>query len=221
MNEIIETKVVDAKVVTALDYAKQLVIENDEICKEAIDYEQGLSALMKEIEGAFRPTLKKMDDARDGLFKEMTGRLKPVEEAKKLIKSKRIDYDEEQERIRKAEEIRIQAEARRLAEEAALAAALAAEKAGDGAEADAIINEPVHVPVITLQKTTPSAGISGAIREVWAAEVYDLHALVCAIVEGKASIGDVEPNMTALNGQARALKSNLNKPGVKAVSRKV
>lgn len=222
MNEVmIETKIVDAKVVTALDYAKTLIIKDDKVCQEAIDYEHGLSALMKEIESAFRPTLKKMDEARDGLFKEMTGRLTPVEEAKRLIKGKRIVYVEEQERIRKAEEARIQAEARRLAEEAALAAAIAAEEAGEDAEAEAIINEPVHVPVITVAKTVPSAGVAGAIKEIWSAEVVDFMELLKSIVAGKASIGLVEPNQTALNGMARSLKANMQLAGVRAVSRKV
>lgn len=221
MNELIETKVVDIKVATALDYAKTLIIKDDKVCQEAIDYEHGLSALVKEIEGAFRPTLKKMDEAREGLYKEMTGRLTPVEEAKRLIKGKRIVYVEEQERIRKAEEARIQAEARRQAEEATLAAAIAAEEAGETEEAAAIIDEPVHVPVITVAKTVPSAGVGGAIKEIWSAEVVDFIKLLEAIVTGKASIGLVEPNQTALNGMARSLKANMQIPGVRAVSRKV
>ena len=55
MNELIETKALDNKALTSLDYAKSLQITNDAICQEAIDYEHGLSALIKEIEATFGP----------------------------------------------------------------------------------------------------------------------------------------------------------------------
>ena len=221
MNELIETKALDSKVTTSLDYAKSLQITNDTICQEAIDYEHGLSALIKEIEATFGPHKEAAHKTWKGLVAEEKRHVDPVEEAKRLIKSKRITYDTEQTRIRKAEEARLQAEARRLAEEAALRDAITAEAEGRPEEAEAIISEPVSVPIVTIAKTTPSAGVGGAIREVWSAEAYDLHALVAAIVEGKASIGLIEPCMTALNGIARSLKSNMRVAGVRAISRKV
>ena len=221
MNELIETKALDSKVTTSLDYAKSLQITNDTICQEAIDYEHGLSALIKEIEATFGPHKEAAHKTWKGLVAEEKRHVDPVEEAKRLIKSKRITYDTEQTRIRKAEEARLQAEARRMAEEAALRDALAAEAEGRPEEAEAIIAEPVSVPTVTIAKTTPSAGVGGAIREVWSAEVYDLHALVSAIVEGKASMGLIEPNQAALNGLARSLKSNMRVAGVRAISRKV
>ena len=221
MNELIETKALDNKALTSLDYAKSLQITNDAICQEAIDYEHGLSALIKEIEATFGPHKDAAHKTWKGLVAEEKRHVDPVEEAKRLIKSKRITYDTEQTRIRKAEEARLQAEARRMAEEAALRDALAAEAEGRPEEAAAILDEPVTVPTVTIAKTTPSAGVGGAIREVWSAEVYDLHALVAAIVEGKASMGLIEPNQTALNGLARSLKSNMRVAGVRAISRKV
>src|SRR3972149_1146124 len=221
MDELIETKSIDSKVMTSLDYAKNLQITDDLLCEIAIDYERGLSNLIKEIDATFDPHIKKAFEAHRGLVAEKKKHVEPVEEAKRLIKGKRIVYVDWQARIRKAEEARLQAEARRLAEEAALRDAITAEAEGRPEEAEAIISEPVSVPIVTIAKTTPSAGVGGAIREVWSAEVYDLHALVAAIVEGKASIGLIEPNMTALNGMARSLKKNMVIPGVRAVSRKV
>ena len=228
MNDVIETGVVDSKAVASLDYAKELIIINDDTCAKAIEYEQGLSALIKEIEDTFNPHIKKAHDAHKSLVAERNKHVLPVEDAKKLIKSKRILYVDEQERIRKAEEIRIQAEARRIAEEAALAAAIAAENAGDSVEAEEILNEPVHVPVVTVPKTTPSAGVSGAIREIWSAEV-DLFTLVHSIV-GDKEIADrllvhpyitIEANKSVLDGIARKQHENMKIPGVRAVSRKV
>lgn len=225
MNERIvtvdDTTDIDLRSKNEVAKADYLSIANNDDCKRCIDYEDVLKQLEKGIREHHDKGIKMADALHDELLEKRNKVLDPVISARKYAKAMRIEYTEEQERIRKAEESRIQAEARRLIEEAALAAAIAAEEAGDGAEAEAIINEPVHVPTVTLQRTTPSAGISGAIREVWSAEVYDLHGLLVAIVEGKASIGLIEPNMTALNGMARSLKSNMSIPGVKAVSRKV
>ena len=221
MDELIETKSIDSKVMTSLDYAKNLQITDDLLCEIAIDYERGLSNLIKEIDATFDPHIKKAFEAHRGLVAEKKKHVEPVEEAKRLIKGKRIIYVDEQDRIRKAEEARLQAEARRLAEEQALRDAIAAETEGRPEEAEAILNEPVSVPTVTIAKTTPSAGVGGAIREIWSAEVYNLHDLVMAIVEGKASIGLIEPNMVALNGLARSLKKNMSVPGVRAKSQKV
>ena len=228
MNEI-QTNVVDSKALSALEFANQIVIATDDQCRMAIDYEKGLSALIKEIDEMFDPHIKKAFESHRGLVAEKKKHAEPVEEAKRLIKQKRIVYVDEQERLRKAEEARLQAEARRIAEEQALAAAIAAEEAGDGAEAEAIINEPVHVPVVTLQKTTPSAGVSGAIRELWSAEVVDMTAFLVDIVGDKNIVGKlllspyviVSANKVTLDGIARRLHSKMSIPGVKAVSRKV
>lgn len=221
MNELIETKEADNKAAVSLEFARGLTIKDDIECRTAIEYEQGLSALIKWFDEIYDKPIKEAFAHHRGLVADKRAHVEPVEEAKRLIKGKRIVYTEEQERIRKAEEAKIQAEARRLAEEAALAAAIAAEEAGEGAEAEAIISEPVHVPVITVAKTVPSAGVAGAIKEIWWAEVVDIKELLMAIVHNQASIGLIEPNMVALNGMARSLKKAMIIPGVVAKSRKV
>lgn len=218
---IIETQAVDAKAISSLEYATNLIIADDDACKKAIEYEAGLSALIKEIDGTFDPHIRKAHDVHKSLVAEKKKHAEPVEEAKRLIKSKRILYVDEQERIRKAEEARLQAEARRLAEERALAEAIAAEAGGQSTQADEILSEPISVPVITMPNTTPKAGVSGAIREIWSAEVVSLQDLCRAVADGKVSIGYIEPNLQALNSMARSLKANMQVPGVRAVSRKV
>lgn len=220
MNEI-QTQVVDIKAISSLAFANQMVIATDDDCRQAIDIEKGLAALMKEIDTTFDPHIATAFQAHKGLVAEKKKHAEPVEEAKRIVKEKRIVYTDEQERIRKAEEARIQAEARRLIEEAALAAAIAAEEAGDGAEAEAIISEPIHVPTVTLQRTTPSAGVAGAIKELWSAKVINLELLVKAVAEGKADIGCIEAHMPFLNAIARRNMEKMSIPGVEAVSRKV
>jgi hypothetical protein len=59
------------------------------------------------------------------------------------------------------------------------------------------------------------AGI--APREVWRARVTDKAALVAAVAAGKAPLALIEINQTALDGMARALKSELVLPGCEPV----
>ena len=221
MNELIETKALDNKALTSLDYAKSLQITNDTICQEAIDYEHGLSALIKEIEATFGPHKDAAHKTWKGLVAEEKRHVDPVEEAKRLIKGKRITYDTEQTRIRKEAEAKLQAEARRLAEEATLRDAIAAEAEGRLEEAEAILDEPVSVPTVTIAKTTPSAGVSGAIREIWSARVVNKMDVIKAVLAGQASPELIDINMTVANGLARSLKLSLNVPGLIAESRKV
>jgi len=221
MNELIETKALDNKALTSLDYAKSLQITNDAICQEAIDYEHGLSALIKEIEATFGPHKDAAHKTWKGLVAEEKRHVDPVEEAKRLIKGKRITYDTEQTRIRKEAEAKLQAEARRLAEEATLRDAIAAEAEGRLEEAEAILDEPVSVPTVTIAKTTPSAGVSGAIREIWSARVVNKMDVIKAVLAGQASPELIDINMTVANGLARSLKLSMNVPGLITESRKV
>ena len=221
MNELIETKALDNKALTSLDYAKSLQITNDAICQEAIDYEHGLSALIKEIEATFGPHKDAAHKTWKGLVAEEKRHVDPVEEAKRLIKGKRITYDTEQTRIRKEAEAKLQAEARRLAEEATLRDAIAAEAEGRLEEAEAILDEPVSVPTVTIAKTTPSAGVSGAIREIWSARVVNKMDVIKAVLAGQASPELIDINMVVANGLARSLKLSMNVPGLISESRKV
>src|SRR3990167_1448772 len=127
MDELIETKSIDSKVMTSLDYAKNLQITDDLLCEIAIDYERGLSNLIKEIDTTFDPHIKKAFETHRGLVAEKKRHVEPVEEAKRLIKGKRIIYVDEQEQIRKEAKAKLQAEALRMAEEQALRDAIAAE----------------------------------------------------------------------------------------------
>ena len=221
MNDLIETKSIDSKAMTSLDYAKQLQITDDLLCEIAIDYEKGLSNLIKEIDTTFDPHIKKAFEAHRGLVAEKKRHIEPVEEAKRLIKGKRIIYVDGQEHLRKEAEAKLQAEARRLAEEAALRDAIAAEAEGRPEEAEAILDEPVSVPIVTIAKTTPSAGVGGAIREIWSARVVNKMDVIKAVLAGQASPELIDINMTVANGLARSLKLSMNVPGLITESRKV
>ena len=83
-----------------------------------------------------------------------------------------MDWEQGQERIRKAEELRLQEKARKLEEEARLEEAGQAETEGKMEEAQAIISEPVDVPHVVVPKTTQKV-IGMASVENWHYELID------------------------------------------------
>jgi len=150
---------------------------------------------------------------------------------------RKIEEDRLAEERRKEQE-RLEAE-RKAEEDRLLAEAVAAEERGDKETAElltnaamesneqikevaaAIAQEPIYVPPVVVQKTTPKMAGGPVYREVWAAEITDIKALCMAVATGKASAECVTGNMVVLNRMAVALKGTMNIPGVKAYSRRV
>jgi hypothetical protein len=130
-------------------------------------------------------------------------------------------------------------EERKAEETRLLEAAAAAEKAGDKAQAEelataavqiteeanqevaAIAAEPVYVAPVVLPKATPKLAGGPVYRETWSAEITDIKALCRAVGAGTASTEFVQGNMPALNKMAIAMKSTMNVPGVRAISKRV
>lgn len=133
-----------------------------------------------------------------------------------------------------AEKLKVEAEKRRLEaiayqkeEDRRLKEAALAEKRGDHAQAEAII----EAPMVVAAPNIPAPKVGGFTRrETYKAELVPIVgkmqlikavACVCARkckCQGNAALaGLLEPNMPALNSMARAQKENLNIPGVRAV----
>jgi len=145
--------------------------------------------------------------------------LDPLRQAETIINRAISEWDAKQELIRMEEQRKLEAAQRKADDDARLALAQEAEENGATEETvDEILETPVVVPAIVAAPTyQKSSNISNTIKR-WRAEVVDIKALCRAIGDGKAPSNLVLPNMTALNGLARALKESFNTPGCKAVT---
>lgn len=143
----------------------------------------------------------------------------PLKQAEQILKTRIGGWE--------AEQLKLQAEQERIAREQAEAARAAeteaeieqAEAAGAPVEeVQAIISQaemrPTPRPVVA-PTFVKAKGVSTVM--VYAAEVFDIKALCRAVADGKVSSEMVQPNMTALNGMARALKSTMQIPGVRCI----
>ena len=170
-----------------------------------------VNSLRKGITGPMDEAKRRVMDA----FRPATDRLTAAEHT---IKGAIQIWSQEQDRLQRAEQARLdgiaEKERARLAEDAARA-----EEEGDTETAEVVREEATHVHV---EQAPPAATPSGPvhIRETWKAEVTDLRALALAVGEGHHLLEFVQANMQALNAMARTQKGAMNIPGVKAVMEK-
>lgn len=147
---------------------------------------------------------------------------KPLEAlatAKATFKRALLAYQDEQERIRRAEEARIR-ELQRQEQERLAREAEEAERAGRKEEAEAIIQQAAEMPA-AIVPPAPAPRVAGvATRTTWGAEVTDIKALCAAVAAGTVPPVAVQANMTFLRQQAVSLKEAFAIPGVKAVATK-
>lgn len=160
----------------------------------------------------------------------------PLKLAEATLAGKLGAFEEAAEKARLEAQARLQAELTAKAEEEALATAIALEEAAKTAapavaevfmeQAEQVLDTPMQATV-TIERATPKIG--GFSQPVtWGAEITSLKDLLTALIGGKLDkvlTPELEKRikeavLPPLNIRARALKSALNIPGVKAVSSK-
>ena len=131
----------------------------------------------------------------------------PLNAAERLVKKEMERFDTEQERIRKAEEDRLQEIAQKEAEDRRLEEALAAEKAGRKEEAAAIIETPVTIAPVVIAKVTPKMEGGPVYRTIWKFRIMN-----AALIPREYLM----PDEVKIGGIVRSMKSAVSIPGIEA-----
>lgn len=139
----------------ALERAQALVIFTNEEFVEADQFQSVLQALEKTIVSDFERPKKMAWDTHKAVVAQESAHLKPVQEARRILKLKMSAYQDDQERLRRQIEAEEQAKKQKEAEDLALAEAAALEKSGDKETAEQIISQPVIAPPVIVPKLTP------------------------------------------------------------------
>jgi len=198
-------------------------------------------ALLKEIDEGYDDLIKAAHKLHKDAVAKKARYYSPVDTAVRTAKGLMSAWDLEQERLRREEQARLEAiaraeeEARRKAEaerieaerkaeeERLMAAAQAAEAAGDKQTADAlaeaaievteaakeevaaVVSEPVTVAPVVLPKATPKLQGGPVYRTVWKARIVN---------ERLIPREYLTVDMVKINGVVRSLKGATNIPGV-------
>jgi len=220
-----ETQIITPEVERSTEKALMVLDTVTAITITTIDDYQFAQMVMKEVKDRIKELIetrmeqtRPLDISKSKTIAFFASPLEKLEMAKAYLNRIMVAFTENQERIRRDEERRLQEEARKRAEEDALTQALEAEAAGETFEAEEIIKE-IYVPPVKVASSIPKSKESH-IRETWSAELISLKDLVEGIVAGNAPLMAVTANMTFLNEQARSYKQAMSIAGCRAVSKK-
>ena len=205
--------------------ANAIVVVDTATRLEASEYLKFIKGMHKQVSETFDPIVKKANDAWREACNQRNKYLDPLKEAEAKLKYKAIAYDTEVECKAREEQAKLEAKAR--AEEERKRKELEerarkAEEAGKASKAEELRQkaEEVHVEVPIIQPATVQVA-GQSVREDWYAEIVDLKAFVKSIAEGRTPMMFIEPNITALNKQAKATKNTLSYDGIVFKSRKI
>lgn len=214
----IERPEIESKALTTVEQAKLIVVTSNETRIAAAELGRVVAGLYKEAQEWFAPMKRLAAQAHKEICSKENAVLDPLEEAKRYLSSQIGKFDQEQERIRRAEETRLQEEARkaaqaeadRLAQEQAIQDAIELEAQGDTKGAEAVLANPAPVqvftpPVIVPTRVQKSAGVSGT--QIWKFRITDVN-----LIPREYMI----PDEKAIGQVVRGLKSKTNIPGIEA-----
>lgn len=225
MNEpalkLVETSEVETKALSIVDRAKMVVVTDPETYTAAGILWKQIKDMMKEVSDTFNPIIEAAHASHKKALEQKAKYYAPLEQAYKSVKKLMSDYDMEQERIRQAEQRRLEEIARKEEEERRLMEAIVAEeelkargatKEEAAQEAAAIMEEPVIVAPITVQKEVPKLKGGPVFQTRWNFEIIDVDLIPREYMQ---------PDLVAIGGVVRSLGERAKIPGIKVFPKRV
>lgn len=203
-------------------YSLEICIDSDAALEMAGEVRASVVRHIKQIEEACKHQTRPIDEAKARIM-EFFGRPKRrLQEALERINEEILRYTERVRRQHELELSRAEDQARkereRLEEEA-----IQARARGDVETSESLSEMAATVSAFDFVQAAPVKRKARAVamREDWTAEIYDLKMLARAVADGVVAEMYIEPAIVALNKLARAQKSAMSIPGVRAVKRQV
>jgi len=131
-----------------------------------------------------------------------------------LLDPQIISYEEQENLLRANLQSKLEADARRQAQQVRIAQIRQLNEAGEIKRALELEREPLYVPPVVVPPGNEMLDGEGRM-ETWEAEITDMRELCKAIVDGRVP-QNVLVAGPALNGMARALRDSFEVPGVRA-----
>ena len=219
--KLVETEPVEQKALSIVDQANAVKVTNSETYTAAASLWKAIGDMIKEVKDTFDPICEAQHLAHKKAVEKRAKFLDPLTTAQKSVKRLMADYDAEQERIRLAEQRRLEEIARKEAEERALQEAIAAEEAMKASgvskeeaaqEADAIMAAPVNVAPVVIPKAVPKIQGGPVYQKRWDYEIVNANLIPREYLA---------PDTVKIGGVVRALKGQTNIPGVRAYEKRV
>lgn len=173
---------------------------------------KSLKKRITEIKEKFLEPKRKAHEAHKAITKFESETLAPIESALVSVNKELARWDYLQILLRRDEQRRLEAIARKEAEDARDADAFLADEDGHTEEAIQILDSPVMVPMVVLAPVEKVQGLS--FSETWGVDE------TCIIDAKLVPRQFLIPDIKTLNALAKAQKGNFNVAGVKAFVKK-
>lgn len=197
-----------------LERIPQIAIIDQPSFDLSVEELESVNAFERKANEFFRPEIKKADELHRSLLAKLAQVLSPALKYKVALKTAQAEYIRRKRAEEEAEKARAQAEAEKTAKAEQARLAAEAKKAGASpATVREIASTPVLVAPPPVEPAVDTRGVGLSVR--WKGECDDLMALAKAVAKGKASLELLQPNATAINKLATALKGTMKIPGVR------
>lgn len=209
-----DAKELQADAANTLELAVSFTIDSQQMYELAGGELKEISAKLKALESKRKAITGPLDKAKKEVMDLFRGPLATLEQAESAIKTAMLSYQSEQRRIAAEQQAAIdkaaKAEAARLEKQAETAQATGDVALAATLQATAAV---ITAPVVQAEPAKVS-GISS--RETWKAIVTDKLAFVQHVAANPELIDLLLVDQKAIDAMARALKANLNLPGITA-----
>lgn len=199
--ERIETGIVDIN-----QRAIELKIVNDATYQEAGSLFTLICDMEREIKAFMDPLVDKAHKAHKALTEARKSELDKLLPAKSALNCEMVLYRGEQRRKAEEEAIKLREAARKAEEEARLQAALEAEKDGDKATAEAILNETIIEEPVKVAEAYKPEGVQFR-------TTYDFEIVAKDLIPREYMI----PDLVAIRKVVNALKDKCLIPGIRII----
>ena len=197
---------------------EELAVIDQASFNRAAGFLQTIKAYLRRVGEIMDPIIQQAHETHRVALGQKRKLTEPALEIQRTLNGQVVSYERAVERRRLEAAAETQRQVERIQDDLKLGAAVEAEKRGDPARAERILAgppPPVLVPPVEVVPPARAEGLS--FRNDWSAEGVDLILLAQAVAERRVPVHYLQPNQTALNQAARAMKEALDIPGVRAV----
>lgn len=218
-SQTLAVQAVEKEVTPVLNEAQAIAdaIHDDATYAAAGEYLIRNAAAKKRVTEILDPFRVAAYEAYQKTLAEIKRWTEPLDQKRAIVEPKWLEFHQEQEQRRSAEQAKLQAAEQKRQEDIRLSQAEVAEASGDKRTAEDLLNQPIVVAPVILPAMPKVNGSS--VKTTWHHEVVNLQQLVKAVAEGRVPLQALQPNDVFLGQQARSQKNSLNYPGVKIFSR--
>lgn len=196
-----------------LQAKKVTVVDSPESLEQANNFGRLLQAGTKDCEAFYGPVKKQIDAIKKPVLEHEKTFAAELDAEKRRLGGLITGYMQEQERKRQEEERKAREEAERQAREEALARAVELEEMGETEAAEHVLEEPIIAVPVAIQNEAPLRMTGQVGKKTYACEVFDVKALMKAVLEGKAPAQCFTLDQGWLNKKAGLDKEGFNLPG--------